>query len=61
LESWASAENAELAVCTRKDLVKLKTDRLGTMPLWAVAIELQFLHGQSEFESLLKKKLRFGS
>ncbi|MEO2047085.1 MAG: tetraacyldisaccharide 4'-kinase [Pirellulales bacterium] len=58
LESWASTENSELAVCTRKDLVKLKTDRLGTVPLWALAIELQFLRGQSEFESLLMTKLR---
>jgi len=58
LKSWATTGGAELAVCTRKDLVKLQTDHLGSLPLWALAIELQFLRGQSEFESLLEKKLR---
>jgi tetraacyldisaccharide 4'-kinase len=60
LKSWAAATGAELAICTRKDLVKLQTVRLGATPLWAVEIELQFLRGQSELESLLAAKLKLG-
>jgi tetraacyldisaccharide 4'-kinase len=56
LQAWATAAGAELALCTRKDLVKLQMVRLGTTALWAVAIELQFLRGRQELESLLKEK-----
>jgi tetraacyldisaccharide 4'-kinase len=57
LQSWATAAGAELAVCTRKDLVKLQTERLGATALWAVGIELHFLRGKRELESLLETKL----
>jgi len=40
LNSWATTGGAELAVCTRKDLVKLQTDHLGSIPLWALAIDV---------------------
>lgn len=58
MASWATTAAAELAVCTRKDLVKLQTDHLGPIPLWALKIELQFLRGKSEFESLLAARLK---
>ena len=55
LQAWAAEEGAEMAVCTRKDLVKLQTVELGSRPLWAVGIELQFLRGRQELESFLAK------
>lgn len=40
IEQWASGQYAESLIVTRKDLVKINTDRLGTVPIWAVDIEL---------------------
>ena len=40
---------AERVVCTHKDLVKLRTDRLAGCPLVALVIELAFI---SEIDSL---------
>ncbi|RIK82758.1 MAG: tetraacyldisaccharide 4'-kinase [Planctomycetota bacterium] len=45
---------AELAVCTRKDLVKLRTGSLGGVPLRALAVELQFLEGEPRLLSALQ-------
>jgi tetraacyldisaccharide 4'-kinase len=53
LIAWSNALGADAAVCTAKDLVKLGIERLGRLPLWAVAIDLEFLSGQAEFESRL--------
>ncbi len=60
LQTWITEAKAELAVCTRKDLVKLQTVSLGATPLWAIAIELQFLRGRQELESLLEEKAKRG-
>ncbi len=46
LQSAIVSSGAELAVCTQKDLVKLRTPRLGEIPLWAVVVEIEFLEGQ---------------
>jgi hypothetical protein len=40
-------------VCTQKDLVKLSQPALGELPLWAVGIEIEFVHGQLELEQML--------
>jgi tetraacyldisaccharide 4'-kinase len=40
-------------VCTQKDLVKLRSHELGNVPLWAVAIEMQFLRGQESLERMV--------
>jgi tetraacyldisaccharide 4'-kinase len=45
--------DAELVLCTQKDLVKAPLEKLGDVPLWAVAIEMQFLAGQQAFEEQL--------
>ena len=52
IADWAS--DADLVLCTRKDLVKVREVCLGEVPLWAVGIELRFLVG----EESLKKKLK---
>lgn len=51
LSEWA--QQAEVLVCTRKDLVKLRVPTLGGVALWAVEIESGFLKGQE----LIEKKL----
>ncbi len=41
----AAASGAQALVCTRKDLVKIQTQRLGDLDLFAVAIELEIRQG----------------
>ncbi|HUY36773.1 MAG TPA: tetraacyldisaccharide 4'-kinase, partial [Pirellulales bacterium] len=53
LAAWAQRLDVAATLCTAKDLVKLRVARLGGRPLWALAIELEILVGQEEFESLL--------
>ena len=52
LAAWA--KDADRILCTRKDLVKLGVAQLGNVPLFAVAIELAFLHGQDELAKVLE-------
>lgn len=54
LTEWARGAQAEIVVCTRKDLVKLETDRLGDAPLRAVGVELQFLAGEDAIVAALE-------
>ncbi|TWU22758.1 Tetraacyldisaccharide 4'-kinase [Bythopirellula polymerisocia] len=51
LSDWG--QEAEVALTTRKDLVKLRVPTLGSIPLWAVGVEIDFLVGQQEFEERL--------
>jgi len=51
LGTWAA--EAEVVLCTRKDLVKLQVASIGGVPLWSVGVELQFSVGQDEFEVAL--------
>lgn len=53
LSAWAAEIGATAVVCTGKDLVKLSDDHLGSRPLWAVSIELEFLAGRESLETLL--------
>jgi len=53
-QSATSAE-ATAIVCTHKDLVKFAEDQLGGIPLWALAIETEFLTGQEKLVTLLKR------
>jgi len=39
----AESQQAEFLLTTRKDLVKIRRDQLGTVPLWALDIQLTFL------------------
>jgi tetraacyldisaccharide 4'-kinase len=52
-----AAARVELAVCTRKDLVKLQIARLGGTRLRAVAIELEFQCGQEAVEQRIRQAL----
>lgn len=55
LAAWVQASGAQRVLCTRKDLVKLRTDRLGGVPLAAVSIEIDWLAGQREVEAELDR------
>jgi tetraacyldisaccharide 4'-kinase len=49
----ARESGAEMAICTRKDLVKLRVPFIGGIPLRAVGVQLQFLRGESELTAAL--------
>lgn len=53
LAAWAERLGAEAAVCTCKDHVKLAIDRLGRVPLMALAIEIELLAGRGPLEARL--------
>ena len=54
LVAWIKECGASLALCTRKDLVKLRVASLGSTPLRALGVELQFLTGQEALEAALE-------
>jgi len=54
LTDWADVQKVEAVLSTHKDLVKLRIDRLGRHPLWAVTTALEFLVGQAELEAALE-------
>jgi tetraacyldisaccharide 4'-kinase len=53
LAKWLSQLKNEhpglMAVCTHKDLVKLRSTEIGQVPLWGLEIELGFSRGAAEF------------
>jgi len=53
LARWAAEHDAQAIVCTHKDLVKVATDSRAGLPLWAISIEIEFLTGQEDLQSLL--------
>lgn len=58
LGAKAANAGAESVLCTQKDLVKVEREKLGNLPLWAVAIEMRFLAGQQELEHRLESIVR---
>lgn len=55
LARWAESLPGDAwLVTTQKDFVKLRVDRLGGRPLWAVRVRLTFRAGQSELDDLLR-------
>jgi tetraacyldisaccharide 4'-kinase len=54
LSGWLhSLPQAAAAVCTRKDLVKIRHEHLADRPLWALEIEMVISRGREELVSLL--------
>ena len=49
---------AAAAVCTQKDLVKVQLAQLGPVPLWALAIETEFLAGGERLAEMLHNLTR---
>ncbi|HYO24744.1 MAG TPA: tetraacyldisaccharide 4'-kinase [Lacipirellulaceae bacterium] len=58
ITAWARDAGAELVLCTRKDLVKLRAGSVGGVPLRAVGVELQFLRGAPELTAALEPLIR---
>jgi tetraacyldisaccharide 4'-kinase len=59
LIEWARSlpESATRIVCTHKDLVKLRTDRLGGIPLQALLIDLTILSNTEALDAVIMKVL----
>jgi tetraacyldisaccharide 4'-kinase len=55
LRLWASNFRADLVLTTQKDLVKLRSARLGSIPLRALKIGLEIMEGSSRLESALEQ------
>lgn len=53
LASLACESGAQLVVCTRKDLVKLRVAAIGGVPLRAIGVELHFLDGEEAMTAAL--------
>jgi tetraacyldisaccharide 4'-kinase len=52
IRDWATELRADLVVTTLKDLVKVRADRLGDIPLFALEIALEILPGGDSSASL---------
>jgi tetraacyldisaccharide 4'-kinase len=57
LQDWIRSlgDRVTRVVCTHKDLVKLKADRIGGRPLAAVLIELELTAGRSNLDAALEE------
>jgi len=53
LATWLDTMDIDLALCTMKDLVKLRVDQIGRHPLRALMIDVEILAGREELESQL--------
>ena len=58
LASWVKEHAPPMVICTHKDLVKIDVDRLGDVPLRALAIELRVVRGQERLDQLLTPLLQ---
>jgi tetraacyldisaccharide 4'-kinase len=54
LTGWARSRGADLVLTTQKDLVKLRTQALGAIPLRALRIGLEVMEGLDLLERLLE-------
>jgi tetraacyldisaccharide 4'-kinase len=55
LTAWARDAEADVVLCTHKDLVKVQLDRLGQCPLRAVLVGIDFVSGQEDLEQRLEQ------
>jgi len=58
LGRWAAELHAAAVLCTLNDLVKIPAERLSDIPLWAVAVEMDFLDGGDSLAAALAGVLR---
>ncbi len=55
LADWGREHSAEALVCTCKDLAKLRVDRIGDHPLWALRVALEILDGEDQLLGGLRR------
>jgi tetraacyldisaccharide 4'-kinase len=60
LASWARSLDADLALTTQKDYVKLRTSTLGSVPLLALKIAIELMAGAPLVEEALAELLPAG-
>ena len=58
LAAWAASRTATAAVCTYKDLVKIRQHWPGEMPLLALTSRLEVTAGQADLEAALAATLQ---
>ena len=49
----AKSGGAAMIICTHKDLVKIGTNRLGGIPVYAIVVDVEFLNGEQELKEHL--------
>ena len=54
----ATAQRAEAIVCTHKDLVKIGANQIGSIPVFALIIDVAFDSGEQELAELVLKTAR---
>lgn len=57
IASWAAGLKADFALTTQKDLVKLRANTLGALPLFALRIGLEFTEGEAIIEAALRSRV----
>ena len=55
IQETAKQHTAEAIVCTHKDLVKINVDRIDSIPLYALQINLQLKSGGTELEQAIER------
>lgn len=53
----AEACDCSAIVCTLKDLVKINRRKIGNIPIFALAINVEFVSGEEEFYQLIEKTI----
>ena len=51
----AKRTQADLILCTHKDLVKIGVNELNEIPVYALIVDVEFIEGKEEFEKLIRK------
>ena len=53
----AKRTQADLILCTHKDLVKIGVNELNGIPVYALIVDVEFIEGQEVFEELIRETL----
>jgi tetraacyldisaccharide 4'-kinase len=61
LADWTEGLDVAAVVCTHKDLVKVARETVGSRPLWAVGVGLEFLAGERGLLDRLRGVLERGA
>jgi len=58
LQAWGTANNADLLLTTRKDLVKLKCHHPAGLPMFAVDLDVKFSRGEAQLRDEIESICR---
>lgn len=57
IAAQATQRRATALVCTHKDLVKINSDRIGNLPVYALLIQNEFVSGETELRQLVQNTI----